>query len=272
MKDITLGQYFPGNSVLHKMDPRAKLISAIIYIAVVFTSSSAGALAFLAAATVAIMLISGIPISVYLRGLRPILFILALTAALNLFMTRGETVAFEFWIVKIYVEGINNAILMAVRITTLVLGSCVFLSYTTSPIALTDGLESLLGPLSKLHVPVHDFSMMMTIALRFIPLLIEETDKIMSAQKARGSDFSSGGPVKRVRALLPILIPLFVSSFKRAEELAVAMECRCYRGDVERTHMKVLRYGALDFVVMASLLVLLSAVIAINIFAPIYAF
>lgn len=270
MRDISLGQYFPGNSVLHKMDPRAKLILTIIFIVVIFVARSLSALLLLSAVTIAMMCSTGISPRVYLRGIKPIMFVIVFTTILNLFMTRGDELLFEWGIIHIYREGVNNAILMVVRITLLVLGSCVFLSYTTSPISLTDGLESLLRPLSKIHVPVHEFSMIMTIALRFIPTLIEETDKIMSAQKARGADFSSGGLIKRAKALLPVLIPLFVSAFKRADELAVAMECRCYRGGEGRTRMKVLRYHARDGVMLGIMALTVAAVVVANIYVPIY--
>ena len=270
MRDITLGQYFPGDSLLHKMDPRAKLIAVLVYITLVFMANSAGAFAILILLTVIMMAVSGIKTTVYLRGMKPILFVIIFTTIINLFMTKGEAPLFEAWIFRIYREGIINAILMILRVTMLVLGSCIFLTYTTSPIALTDGLEALLRPLKKLHVPVHEFSMMMTIALRFIPTLIEETDKIMSAQKARGADFSSGGLIARAKALLPVLIPLFVSSFKRADELAVAMECRCYRGDEGRTRMKVLHYAARDGVFLLCMACLVAAVILVNIYLPLY--
>ena len=271
MRDITLGQYFPGNSTLHKMDPRAKLIMTIMFIVIIFLARSVSALIFLTAVTIIMMCSSGISLRVYLRGIKPIMFIILFTTILNLFMTRGNDLLIKVGFIEIYREGVNNAILMVVRVTLLVLGSCVFLSYTTSPISLTDGLESLLRPLAKIHVPVHEFSMIMTIALRFIPTLIEETDKIMSAQKARGADFSTGGLVKRAKALLPVMIPLFVSAFKRADELAVAMECRCYRGGEGRTRMKVLHYHARDGIMLAFMMASLAVVIAANIYLPLYA-
>ena len=188
-----------------------------------------------------------------MRALRPVLFILLLTSAINIFMTVGENLLFSYWIFHVYAEGLWNALFMVIRITSLILTTSIFLTYTTTPIALTDGLEQLLYPLKKLHIPVHDFAMMITIALRFIPTLAEETERIMNAQRARGVDFSSGGLIKRVKSLIPILIPLFVSAFNRAFDLANAMECRCYHGGEGRTRLKVLRYTAWDFVAMAIL-------------------
>ena len=270
MRDITLGQFYPGDSVLHRMDPRAKLILLVLYITVTFIASSAGAFALVIAVTVTMMILSRIPLRVYLRGMRPILFVIIFTTLINIFMTRGETPLFEAWIFRIYKEGLMSALLVIMRVSLLVLGSGIFLTYTTSPISLTDGLETLLAPLKKIHVPVHEFSMMMTIALRFIPTLIEETDKIMSAQKARGADFSSGGLIARAKALLPVMIPLFVSAFKRADELAIAMECRCYRGGEGRTRMKILRYGSLDIAIMICGVLFAALVIAINIRFPLY--
>lgn len=270
MKDITLGQYFPGDSVLHRMDPRAKLIALILFVAVVFVANTAGSFLLIAAVTVILMMLSQIPFRVYLRSMKPLLFIVIFTSVINLLMVKGDEPLFTFWIISIYKKGIINAVLVVARISLLVLGSGIFLTYTTSPISLTDGLETLLAPLGKIHVPVHEFSMMMTIALRFIPTLVEETDKIMNAQKARGADFSSGGLLKRAKALLPVLIPLFVSAFKRADELAVAMECRCYRGGDGRTRMKVLKYGVRDAVFFICSAIIIAAVIAVNIYLPIY--
>lgn len=270
MRDITLGQYFPGDSVLHRMDPRTKLIALILFVAVVFVANTVGSFLLIAAVTLMLMFLSRIPLRIYLRGMRPLLFIVIFTAVINLLMVRGDEPLFTFWIISIYKKGIINAILVIARISLLVLDSGIFLTYTTSPISLTDGLETLLAPLGKIRIPVHEFSMMMTIALRFIPTLVEETDKIMSAQKARGADFSSGGLLRRAKALLPVLIPLFVSAFKRADELAVAMECRCYRGGEGRTRMKVLRYGVCDAVFFVCGAVIVAAIVAINIYFPIY--
>lgn len=244
--DIALGQYCEGNSPLHRLDPRAKLIMSILFIVAIFMAKNVFAFLFLILFSVALAAVSKVSPRVILRGLKPILFIAAFTAVINLFFVRGEQLIFEFGFVKIYLEGIINAVLIVVRIIILLAASSMFLTYTTTPLALTDGLEQLLSPLAKLKIPVHDFSMMMTIALRFIPTLVEETEKIMNAQKARGADFTSGNIMKRVKALIPIIIPLFVSAFRRANELAVAMECRCYTGGEGRTRMNKLHAGMRD--------------------------
>ncbi len=268
MRDITLGQYFPGESILHKLDPRAKIILAVIYIVAIFTANSVSAFVLIVLFSVALMNVSGIPMGVFVRGLRPLLYIILFTTVINLFLTSGGEIIFEWWIFRIYKEGIINAVLMILRVSLLVSGSGLFLTYTTSPITLTDGLEQLLSPLKHLKLPVHEFSMMMTIALRFIPTLVEETDKIMNAQKARGADFTSGSLVARAKALIPILVPLFVSAFKRADELAVAMECRCYRGDAGRTRMNVLKYSSSDFFAMSLGILAVAAVICLNKLLP----
>ena len=246
LKDITLGQYFPGNSVIHRLDPRTKLIMVVVYIVALFMAQSwvGYGLMFLFLAWV--VCISTIPPKAILRGLKPLVMILIFTAVLNLFFTREGTVLVDVWIITITTGGINRALMMMARILMLICGTFL-LTYTTSPIALTDGLESLLGPLKALKVPVHELTMMMCIALRFIPTLIEETDKIMSAQKARGADFENGSLIQRAKALIPILVPLFISAFRRADELATAMECRCYQGGEGRTKMKLLRYRRPDF-------------------------
>lgn len=244
LKDITLGQYFPGDTVVHRLDPRTKLLMVILYIVALFLCkgfvSYGVALAFLITAVV----LSKIRPKALFKGLKPLLIIIIFTAVLNLFYTDG-TVLIKFWIFKITREGIYNAFFLVLRIMLLVMGTFL-LTYTTSPIALTDGLESLLSPLKKLHFPVHELAMMMSIALRFIPTLIEETDKIISAQKARGADFETGNIFRRAKALIPILVPLFVSAFRRADELATAMECRCYHGGKGRTKLKQLRYRRRD--------------------------
>lgn len=244
LKDITLGQYFPGDTVVHRLDPRTKLLMVILYIVALFLCkgfvSYGVALAFLIAAVV----LSKIRPKALFKGLKPLLIIIIFTAVLNLFYTDG-TVLIKFWIFKITREGIYNAFFLVLRIMLLVMGTFL-LTYTTSPIALTGGLESLLSPLKKLHFPVHELAMMMSIALRFIPTLIEETDKIISAQKARGADFETGNIFRRAKALIPILVPLFVSAFRRADELATAMECRCYHGGKGRTKLKQLRYRRRD--------------------------
>lgn len=268
MKDVTLGQYFGGNSVLHRADPRAKLLFSLLYIVMLFFVKSAAGFAFVTLFTVFLVLISGVPVKIVLRSVRPLALIIALTAFLNIFWTTGDTLLFEWGFIHIYLEGIIFALFMALRILLLVVGMSVALTYTTTPLALTDAIEQLLSPLKKIHVPVHDFAMMMTIAMRFIPTLIEETDKIMDAQKARGADFESGGLVEKAKALIPILIPLFVSAFKRADDLAVAMECRCYRGGEGRTKLKELHYGKCDLLLLAISTVFVAGIILCNVFLP----
>jgi len=245
LKDITLGQFFPGNSLAHKLDPRTKLILTVIYIVGLFTAKSFVSYGLMAALLVAGVKVSGVAPRALVRGLKPIVFIICFTAVLNLFYTPGEVLV-TFWIFKITKEGVFTAFFMVLRITMLIMGTFL-LTYTTSPIALTDGLETLLSPLKKLHVPVHELAMMMSIALRFIPTLIEETDKIMAAQKARGADFDSGNLLEKAKALIPLLVPLFISAFRRADELAVAMECRCYHGGEWRTRLRRLKYVGRDY-------------------------
>ena len=258
ISDITLGQFFPGKSPLHRLDPRSKIIIAIIFIVAIFFANNLITFALMLSWTVLLIAASRISVAVILKGIKPIIYVLIFTAIINVFLTTGESEPLvEFWIIKIYKEGIFRAVFMSLRVVLLIIGTSILLTYTTSPISLTDGIESLLSPLKLIKVPVHLFAMMMTIALRFIPTLIEETEKIMNAQKSRGADFSSGSLVKRAKALIPILVPLFVSSFKRAEELATAMECRCYRGDKNRTKLVKLTYKWLDllwFLISASLI------------------
>ena len=262
LKDITLGQYFPGDTVIHRLDPRTKLLMVIIYIVALFLCkwfvSYAVALLFLVTAVA----LSKIRPKALFKGLKPLLIIIIFTAVLNLFYTDG-TVLVKFWIFQITREGIINAVFLVLRIMLLVMGTFL-LTYTTSPIALTDGLESLLSPLKKLHFPVQELAMMMSIALRFIPTLIEETDKIISAQKARGADFETGNIFRRAKALIPILVPLFVSAFRRADELATAMECRCYHGGKGRTKLKQLRYRRRDVLTLLLGAALLSGVIVLR--------
>ena len=247
LKDITLGQYFPGNSVIHRLDPRSKLILLVVYIVALFMAVNWVSYAVMAAFLVIAVRISTIPPKSIIRGMKPLAMILVFTGVLNLFFTGGEGEPLvKFWILTIYAEGLERAIFMVIRILLLISGTFL-LTYTTSPISLTDGLESLMNPLKVIKVPVHELSMMMCIALRFIPTLIEETDKIMSAQKARGADFESGSLMDKAKALVPILVPLFISAFRRADELATAMECRCYQGGEGRTKMKLLRYTVFDF-------------------------
>ena len=265
LKDITLGQYFPGKSPIHLMDPRTKLIMLVVYIVALFSAGSWISYGLCLAFLITSIAISTIPAKSIVRGMKPLVMILAFTGILNLFFTVGETVLIHFWVITITMEGVVRAIFMTSRILMLITGTFL-LTYTTSPISLTDGLEALMNPLKKIKVPVHELSMMMCIALRFIPTLIEETDKIMSAQKARGADFESGKLIKRVKALVPILVPLFISAFRRADELATAMECRCYQGGDGRTKMKLLRYGRYDFIAFGIGALLLVAVFALTAF------
>ena len=263
LKDITLGQYFPGHSVIHRLDPRTKLIMLVVYIVALFLAKSWVSYALMLVFLVWVIQISTIPPKAIVRGMKPLVMILVFTGILNLFFSQDGTVLVHFWILTITTGGVSRAVMMMARILMLITGSFL-LTYTTSPIALTDGLESLMGPLKKLKVPVHELAMMMCIALRFIPTLIEETDKIMSAQKARGADFENGSLMDRARALIPILVPLFISAFRRADELATAMECRCYQGGEGRTKMKLLRYHREDFLSYSVGVVLLIGVIVLK--------
>ena len=268
LRDITIGQHFPGNSLVHRFDPRLKLVLTIVYIVLLFAASNPLGLALSILFLAAMYKVAKIPGKMILKSLKPILPIVIFTAVLNLFFVSGEgDPLVHFWFLSIYAEGVRYAVLMAVRVMALIAGTSL-LTYTTSPIVLTDAIEQLLKPLGKLHFPVHELAMMMSIALRFIPTLIEETDKIMNAQKARGAMLDSGTFTQRIKALVPILIPLFISAFRRADELAMAMECRCYRGSVGRTRMKQLEYESRDFVALGFMLLCLAAVIVINIYFP----
>ena len=265
LKDITLGQYFPGNSPIHRLDPRTKLVLLVAYIVALFTAKewiSYGVMFVILSVTIAI---SAIPLKSIFRGMKPLIMILIFTGVLNIFFTTGEKLIVSFWVIHIYWEGVFRALFMMSRILMLITGTFL-LTYTTSPIALTDGLESLLSPLKKIKVPVHELAMMMCIALRFIPTLIEETDKIMSAQKARGADFETGKLMDRVKALVPILVPLFISAFRRADELATAMECRCYHGGEGRTKMKLLRYKRRDLIGYLCGAAMLGGIIVLRVF------
>ncbi len=263
LKDITLGQYFPGNTPVHRLDPRTKLLALILYIVTIFTTGKLLPGLLCVAALAAAVAVARIPLKMMLKALKPILFIVAFTGLLNLFYTPGREL-FHFWIFRVTAEGVRTAGFMVGRILLLV-SSTALLTYTTSPMALTDALENLLGPLKKLHVPVHEFAMMMSIALRFIPTLIEETDKIMSAQKARGADFETGNLLRRARALVPVLVPLFISAFRRADELATAMECRLYHGGDGRTRLHTLRYGSVDLQGGLLILAVCGGAIALNV-------
>ena len=264
LKDITLGQYFPGDSIAHRLDPRAKLLLVVVFIAALFTAENYLSYAFMLVVTGAMIAVSRIPLKSILRGLKPLFIIILLTALLNVFFTQGTPVQIGSVTLKhVTYEGIVRAVFMVLRIMMLISGT-LLLTYTTSPIALTDGMEILFGPLKKIKVPVHEMSMMMSMALRFIPTLIEETDKIMSAQRARGADFESGNLLQRAKALIPLLVPLFVSAFRRADELATAMECRCYHGGEGRTKLHVLRYETRDYLTLAFYAALCAAMIALK--------
>ncbi len=276
--DVSLGQYYEANSLIHKLDPRAKLFFVIVFLVATFLAKNIFAFALLVALTLLLVFISKVPIRVILKGLKPLVIIIIFTAILNIFFTKGEETDLlwsaeiipDFWRVSIYKKGLINAGILIVRIVTLLIGTSLFFSYTTTPIELTDGIETALAPLKKIKVPVHEFAMMMTIALRFIPTLIDETAKIMNAQKARGADFSSGGLIKRAKALIPIIIPLFVSAFRRADELATAMECRCYRGGKGRTRMKILKMKARDYIMMLVAVAMVAGIITLNILNYVY--
>ena len=264
LKDITLGQFFPGDTIVHRLDPRTKLIIVVMYIIALFQADSWPAYIFVTLLTGLCMLLSRITPANIFNGLKPMLFIIVLTALLNVFYTEGTPVK-EGWIITW--EGIERAVQMILRIVLLISGTFL-LTYTTSPIALTDGLELLLNPLKKIRLPVHEMTIMMSMALRFIPTLIEETDKIMSAQKARGADFETGGLIDRARALMPVLVPLFVSAFRRADELAVAMESRCYHGGEGRTRMKQLKMETRDFIALLIWALILALMIIYKKFCP----
>lgn len=263
LKDITIGQYFPGKSAVHRLDARLKILLTIAYIVMLFMADDIKGLGVCVCFTFIVFLISRIPLKMMWKSVKPILVIIIITALLNLFFVHTGTPYFEWKFIKITDKGVQTAVFMVVRILCLITGTSL-LTYTTSPIDLTDAIERLLSPLKKIKVPVHEFAMMMTIALRFIPTLIEETDKIMCAQKARGADMETGSIFKKARALIPVLIPLFVSSFRHADELALAMECRCYHGGDGRTKMKQLRLKLLDLWGTLFLIAFFAGVIVIN--------
>ena len=266
LKDITLGQYFPGDTVVHRLDPRTKLLMVIVYIVALFLAKWVVSYAVMLAFLVTAVALSRIRPRALFKGLKPLLFIIIFTAIINVFYTKGDVLV-QFWIFKITREGLVNAGFLVLRIVMLVTGTFL-LTYTTSPIALTDGLESLLSPLKAIHFPVHELALMMSIALRFIPTLIEETDKIMNAQKARGAQLDTGKMTDRVKALVPVLIPLFISAFRRADELAMAMECRCYRGGDGRTRLKVLRCEKQDYIDLAVCIACFAVILASRLVFP----
>ena len=268
LRDITIGQHFPGDSLVHKFDPRMKLVLTIVYIILLFAASNPLGLTLSLVFLVAMYGVAKIPFKLITKSLKPILPIILFTAVLNLFFVSGEGEPLvHFWVLNIYAEGLRYAILMAVRVMALIAGTSL-LTYTTSPIVLTDAIEQLLKPLGRLHFPVHELAMMMSIALRFIPTLIEETDKIMNAQKARGAMLDNGSMMERVKALVPVLIPLFISAFRRADELAMAMECRCYRGCDGRTRLKVLRCTRQDYIALAVCIVCFMVILSSRLVFP----
>ena len=270
LRDITIGQHFPGNSLVHRFDPRLKLVLTVAYIVLLFAASNPLGLTLSILFLGVMYKVAKIPVKMIGKSLKPILPIVLFTAVLNLFFVSGEgDPLVHFWFLTIYAEGVRYAVLMAVRVMALIAGTSL-LTYTTSPIVLTDAIEQLLKPLGKLHFPVHELAMMMSIALRFIPTLIEETDKIMNAQKARGAQLDTGKMTDRVKALVPVLIPLFISAFRRADELAMAMECRCYRGGTGRTRLKVLRCEKQDYIDLAICIACFAVILASRLVFPNY--
>lgn len=262
LTDIMIGQYFPGRSLLHRLDPRVKLVELILLLTAVFVVSGPAAYGALSAMTVILMLVSGVPVKMYMRSIKPLWWIIAFTVLIHMFMTDGQTL-WQWGALKITREGVNQAVYISVRLILLILLSSL-LTFTTSPITLTDALERLMKPLTPLGIPAHELAMMMTIALRFIPTLLEETERIMKAQEARGADFASGNILRRIKNMVPILVPLFISAFRRADELAVAMEARCYRGGGNRTRLKVLTVTALDYGTMAFITLFLAGLGALK--------
>lgn len=262
LRDITLGQYYQTDSVIHRLDPRVKLTATIVFIIGLFLVDNIWGYVLAALFLTCVIRLSHVPFRFMVKGMRAILFLLLLTVGFNLFLTPGEPL-WQFWILTITKEGLRTAVFMAVRLAFLIIGSSV-MTLTTTPNNLTDGMESLLGPLKKLRVPVHEISMMMSIALRFIPILMEETDKIMKAQIARGADFESGNLIHKAKSLVPLLVPLFISAFRRANDLAMAMEARCYRGGDGRTKMKPLIYRKRDYAAYGVLVIYLSSTVLIG--------
>ena len=265
MSGISFGQYYPARSVLHKLDPRIKIILTLLYIVCSFMCKNIISYALLLLSAIILVIIGRVPVRIILKGLKGVLFILLFTAVLNIFWTTGDVLIWQWKFISIYAEGLYAALFIIIRISVLIIGTGMLLTYTTTPIALTNAIEDLLSPLKKLHVPVHSFAMMMTIALRFIPTLSEECERIMTAQKARGADFSSGGLIQRAKALIPVLIPLFVSAFNRAGDLATAMECRCYNGGEGRTRMNVRHLKFVDFIPLIVIIAFGAGLITLNI-------
>lgn len=263
IRDITIGQYYPAKSVMHRLDPRVKLVSTLLYLISLFLFRNISGYIVATVFLVGIIRASKVPFSYIVKGLKPIVMLLLITVIFNLFLTRDGAVLFHAWIFTVTEGGLRTAVYMAVRLIYLIIGSSL-MTFTTTPNELTDGIETLLRPLNKIHVPVHEIAMMMSIALRFIPILLEETDKIMKAQLARGADFESGNILQRAKSMIPILVPLFVSAFRRANDLAMAMEARCYRGGEGRTKMKPLRYHGRDYVAYIVVIVYVITVVAIG--------
>lgn len=263
LKDVTLGKFYPGTSVIHALDPRTKILLTIFFMVALFLVDSLYLFIPVAVLLYVVMKLTDIPVRFILQSLSPLKWIIVLMLVLNILMVRTGKVLVEFWVIKITADAIIRALFVTLRLVLLVLGTSI-MTLTTTPILLTDGLEKLLSPLKKIKFPVHEFAMMMTIALRFIPTLLDETDRIMKAQLARGADFESGNLIKRAKAMIPILIPLFISAFKRADELALAMDSRCYHGDEGRTRMKTLHLHKCDFVASSIFVLLLTAIIVIG--------
>ena len=262
LKDITIGQYFPGDTIIHRLDPRIKIIIIALFIGSLFFINSFIPYAFILIFILSVIKISELPIKFIIKGLRPLIFIILITFTINIFMTKGE-VLWELGFLTVTKEGLYQAVFMALRLIFLITGTSL-LTLTTSPIALTDGIESLLNPFKKIGLPAHELAMMMTIALRFIPTLLEETDKIMKAQMARGADFESGNVIRRAKNLVPLLVPLFINAFRRADELATAMEARCYRGGDNRTRLNELKLKRLDIISLGSMIIFFGFIISIR--------
>lgn len=264
IRDITIGQYYPVDSIIHKIDPRVKIIGTFAFIIILFMIEKFWGYIFITFFLSYIINLAKVPIKYILKGLKPIFILLIITVLLNMIFTPGTKILFQLWKIKITLEGVKFAAFMGTRLVFLIIGSSL-LTLTTSPIRLTDGIESLLKPLEKIRVPAHEIAMMMTIALRFIPILLEETDKIMKAQMARGADFESGGVLKKAKSLIPLLVPLFISAFRRADDLAMAMEARCYRGGEGRTKLHPLKYTNYDYISYCILITMVICIILINI-------
>lgn len=269
IRDITIGQYYPAKSILHRLDPRVKVVSTLLFLISLFLFRSIPGYIIATAFLVTVVKLSKVPFSYIVKGLKPIIMILMLTVVFQLFLTRGGDTLVHWWIFTITEEGLVNAVYMAIRLIYLIIGSSL-MTFTTTPNELTDAIEKLLGPLNKIHVPVHEIAMTMSIALRFIPILLEETDKIMKAQIARGADFESGNMLQKAKAMIPILVPLFVSAFRHANDLAMAMEARCYRGGEGRTKMKPLRYASRDRAAYAIVIIYVVAVFVIGRYVPLH--